>query len=716
MKTEKKTAAAPEVRSARGPGAAPNRLRHEKSPYLLQHADNPVRWYPWGEDAFAAACRLDRPVFLSIGYSTCHWCHVMAHESFENPHIALLLNETFICVKVDREERPDIDSVYMRVCQMLTGSGGWPLTIIMTADKKPFYAATYIPPEARFGRPGMLDLIPHIAGLWTTKRASLLSSANEITTALQRPTVSAGVAQTLDESLLHRAFGALRSAYDPDNGGFGRAPKFPTPHNLRFLLRYWMRSGTRAALDMACETLRRMRRGGIYDHIGFGFHRYSTDPYWLVPHFEKMLYDQALLAMAYTEAYSATGEEDFKSTALEIFTCVLRDLQAPDGGFYCAEDADSEGREGAFYLWDEREIRQVLSLREARLACAVYSIRADGNFSDEASGRTTGSNILYHERPLRETARRLGMPLKELRRELEVLRQKLFDIRSRRPRPHRDDKVLTDWNGLMIAALAMGAGMLRAPHLLDAATNAAGWIVRMLRRPDGRLLHRYRDGEASIPAHADDHAFMIWALLELYAATFDARHLQTALELSRVFEQHFWDPDGGGFFTAADDTRDLIVRQKEIYDGALPSANSVAMLNMLRLARMTGNSIFAEQAAQLGRMFAQDVSVAPHAHTHLMLALECAVGPACEIVIVGTPGAPDTRAMLEALCGRFLPNTVVLFKPDGEQAPLISTLAPFTAGYRSLGGRATAYVCRRNTCRPPTTDPDTMLQQLTGSL
>jgi uncharacterized protein YyaL (SSP411 family) len=690
----------------------PNRLIHEKSPYLLQHAYNPVDWYPWGEEAFEKARKENKPIFLSIGYSTCHWCHVMEKESFEDDHVARLMNDAFVSIKVDREERPDIDSIYMMVCQMISRGGcGWPLNIVMTPDKKPFFAATYIPKEDRFGRAGMLTLVPRIKGVWTKQHNEVLDSANQITSALQQG-VKESHGEELDKSTLKTAFDQLAQGFDEHHGGFGNAPKFPTPHNFSFLLRYWNRSGNKEALEMVEKTLQAMRQGGIYDHIGFGFHRYSTDAEWFLPHFEKMLYDQAMIAMAYIEAYQATGKEEYKKTAREIFTYVMRDMTSQGGGFYSAEDADSEGEEGRFYLWTEGEIRQILDKDEADLFIKVFNVEKGGNFREEATGKGTGGNILYLKKSPHEIASQLKIPEGEIESRIETARQKLFDVRERRVHPHKDDKILTDWNGLMIAALSKGAQAFNEPSYTEAAGRAADFLLKNTRKPDGRLLHRYRDGQADIGGNVDDYAFLIWGLIELYESTFDANYLQTAINLNSDLIKHFWDDKGGGFYFTPDDGESLIVRQKEIYDGAIPSGNSVAMLNLLRLGRMTGNPDFEEKAATIGRAFSNRVKQFPGAFTQLMVALDFAIGPSYEVVIVGNSQSEDTKAMLNTLGRQFVPNKVVLLRPTEKESPDVIRIAEFTKNQSSLGGKATAYVCLNYVCKLPTTDISKMLELL----
>ena len=688
-----------------------NRLIAEKSPYLLQHAYNPVDWHSWGAEAFEKAQSENKPIFLSIGYSTCHWCHVMEKESFEDYDVAKLMNDTFVSIKVDREERPDLDNIYMTVCHMMTGSGGWPLTIIMTPTKKPFFAGTYFPKETRFGRIGLMELVPRVKEIWLEKRGELLTSADKVVAALQQVT-SGSTGEELNESDLKTACDQLAERYDKEYGGFGDAPKFPNAPNLLFLMRYWKRTGNQNALDMVEKTLTAIRRGGIYDHIGFGFHRYSTDAKWLVPHFEKMLYDQALLAMAYTDAYQATGKEVYGKTAREIFSYVLRDMTAPTGGFYSAEDADSEGEEGKFYLWTDEEIGRNLQKEEAELITKVYNIEKAGNFTEQTSGQRSGSNILHQKRPLNVIAADLGIPEKELISSLDIVRQKLFTARERRVHPLRDDKILTDWNGLMIAALAKGAQVFADPEYTDAARHAADFINKFLRTSEGRLIHRYRDGQAALPANVDDYAFLIWGLLELYETTFDISYLRTALELNVDFLKHFWDVESGGFYFTADDGENLIVRKKEIYDGAIPSGNSVAMMNLLRLGRITANPDFDDKAKIIGCSFSLNVKLVPSAYTQLMVAVDFGTGPSHEVSIVGNSQAEDTRSMVNALRSYFIPNKVVVLRPIEQYSPEIVNLAKYTKDQSSINGQATAYVCQNHSCEVPTTDINRMLELL----
>ena len=687
-----------------------NRLIYEKSPYLLQHAENPVNWYPWGEEAFAKAKTEDRPIFLSIGYSACHWCHVMERESFMDPKVAGLMNAAFVCIKVDREERPDVDAVYMAACQMVTGSGGWPLTAIITPDKKPFFIATYVPKESSPGSLGMLDLIPRIRKLWADERKDLLSAAYQIADALAKPPVRPS-GTTLGEGYLKRGFEHLAATFDDECGGFGGRPKFPSPHNLIFLLRYWQRYKEPQALEMVEMTLGAMRQGGMYDHLGFGFHRYSTDRAWLVPHFEKMLYDQAMLTMAYLEAYQATGNAAYERVAREVLAYVLFEMTASEGGFYSAEDADSEGVEGKYYLWTEEEVRRALGEKDAALVVALFGIEREGNFQDEATRGRTGLNILHRRRTLAEIALDLNMSEETVEERLEAARQKLLGVREGRIRPGKDDKILTDWNGLMIAALAKAAQAFDDPKYARAAQRAADFILQHLRKKGGPLLHRYRDREAGIGANLDDYAFLVWGLIELYEATLQVRYLQAAVGLNKGLLERFWDDQEGGFYFSPLDGERLLVRSKEAYDGAVPSGNSVAMLNLLRLGRICADPKLEGYAMRLGRTFSGILKQAPAGHTFLLVALDFAIGPSWEVVIAGDPQADDTKEMLRAIRSRFLPHKVLLSVPCGGSSE-IGDMAPYVRGMTCVEGRATAYVCSHTRCHRPTTDIDRMLDLL----
>jgi uncharacterized protein YyaL (SSP411 family) len=696
-------------------GSKPNKLISEKSPYLLQHAYNPVDWYPWGAEAFQKAQAEDKPIFLSIGYSTCHWCHVMEKESFEDLEVAKMLNDTFVCIKVDREERPDVDATYMRICQTITGTGGWPLHIIMTADKRPFFAATYIPKENRFGQIGMKQLVPQLKQLWASNRKGLIDSAEKITRLLkerEEASVSPEPVEELTESTLDKAYLRLLGEFDENNGGFGIAPKFPSPHNLSFLLRYWKRTRCDKALQMVEKTLTAMRVGGIYDQLGFGFHRYSTDAKWLVPHFEKMLYDQAMLIIAYAEAHQATGKEECKQTVYEVITYVLRNMTDPCGGFYSAEDADSEGEEGRFYVWTEQQIRHALPQDLVELVEKVFGIQEEGNFEESATGEKSGKNIIYLGKPLADLASDLHFSPEKLQKVIDEARQKLLAVRQKRVHPNKDNKILTDWNGLVIAALAKASQVFDRADFAAAARKAADFIIEHLRDKEGKLIHLYREGEAGISGFLDDYAFFTWGLIELYEAVFEAKYLRHAIDLANEMLEHFWDKEHGGFYQTADYSETALVKNKEIYDGAYPSGNSIAALDLIRLARMTGETMFEEKATQLLRAFSTEVSRNPSAHTQLMIALDFALGPSSEIVVVGNPQKEDTVKMLQALRSKFLPRKVVLLRSSMEKNPEITGLAKFTQNLRSEEGKATAFVCRDYVCNLPTTDAYAMLELL----
>ncbi|MFZ2446094.1 MAG: thioredoxin domain-containing protein [Syntrophobacteraceae bacterium] len=670
----------------------PNHLAGEKSPYLLQHAENPVDWYPWGEKAFLKASGEDKPIFLSIGYSTCHWCHVMEHESFENEEVAALLNESFVSIKVDREERPDIDQVYMTVCQATTGAGGWPLSIFMGPDRKAFFAGSYFPRTGRLGMPGFIDIIRQLARLWKEQRGQLDRIGEEITHAIQpKPAGEGGASPGLDA--LDRACQQLRKSFDPVWGGFGGAPKFPSPHNLNFLLRWHKREPKSGAAGMVEKTLDAMRAGGIFDQVGFGFHRYSVDEKWLVPHFEKMLYDQAMLALAYTDAGLATGNVRHGRTAREIFEYVLRDMKSPEGGFYSAEDADSEGKEGTFYTWTPKEVAAILGKDAADVFCRVFDISDRGNFEE-------GRSIPHLPKPPGGLARGLGMSAPDLDLLLEDSRRKLFQARDKRIHPLKDDKILVSWNGLMIAALARGYQAFGDESLVLAARGAADFILDAM-RPGGRLHRRYRQGEVAHRAYADDYAFLIWGLLDLYESVFDIKYLAEAVRLQEEMTRLFGDAAGGGFFYTGSDAESMIVKEKPVQDGAIPSGNSVAALNLLRLGRMTGNTAFEKEADLMLRNFAAQVALFPPAYTHFLQAVDFSLGPTREIVIAGDFSAEPTRKMIKTVHRLFLPNRVLLLKDQGDGGAKLSGIAPFSETMTRGERGPVAYVCENFACRSP---------------
>ena len=680
-------------------GKIPNRLIHNKSPYLLQHAENPVDWFPWGQEAFVKAKGEDKPVFLSIGYATCHWCHVMAHESFEDEGVARLLNQFFVSIKVDREERPDIDHIYMTVCQALTGRGGWPLSIFMTPEGKPFFSGTYFPKQSRMGMPGFTDVLMQISNLWRTDRPRLLRAADEITRAIQPRPDAAKEDQTLGPATAQKAFEILARSFDTKWGGFGGAPKFPTPHQLTFLLRWHRRSGKPFALEIVEKTLQAMRRGGIFDQVGFGFHRYSVDERWLVPHFEKMLYDQALLTMAFTEAFLVTGRAQYAQATREILAYVLRDMTSPDGAFYSAEDADSEGKEGLFYVWNPTQVKERLGERLGDLFCRFYGISEEGNFEE-------GLSIPHVTVDLEAFAHSKGTKPAELEASLRDGRESLFLERERRIHPLKDDKVLTGWNGLMIAALAKAAQALGEPAYEEAARRAADFLISRMKTSRGTLMRRFRLGEVAYPGYLEDYAFFVWGLIELYETSFHLRYLEEALALTRTMTDLFWDEKHGGFYFMGGENEPLIARAKEAYDGAVPSGNSVAALNLLRLGRMTGRAELEERAEGVIRAFALQIAAAPMAHTQFLNALDFLMGPSQEIVVAGNPESGDTQAMIRAIHGAFLPNRVLLLREAVEGGGRLSSLAPYTEPLRTLEGRTTVYLCENYACKRPMTDPE----------
>ena len=672
----------------------PNRLAQEKSPYLLQHKDNPVDWWPWGEEAFAAAAEQEKPVFLSIGYATCHWCHVMERESFEDAAVARLMNDAFINIKVDREERPDIDAVYMTVCQMMTGSGGWPLTIIMTPQQQPFFAATYIPRVSIYSRIGMLDLVPGVAQAWKDRRDDLTRDADRVSRELARVAAVDFRGAAPAEDLLHSAYQALQADFDMTHGGFGGAPKFPAPSSLRFLLRYWKRTGIDAALQMVGHTLVAMRCGGIYDHVGWGFHRYATDAAWKVPHFEKMLYDQATLAITYTEAFQATREPLFAQTAHEILRYVLRDMTRAAGGFYSGEDADSEGEEGKFYMWTRDELQAVLGEARFQEIEPVFNIREGGNFQEEATRQYTGRNILY----------RTGMEAS-----VEDARKQLFELRKQRIHPLKDDKILTDWNGLMIAAMALAARVFNTPEYADAAVRAATFVAEHLQLEGGRLCHRWREGEAIVPALLDDYVFMAWGMLELYETTFDEQYLERAQQYCAICQEHFRS-DNGAYYLTPDDGEPLLARTRPSFDAPIPSGNAVMTMNLLRLGHLTSDMALIQEAWEVAKAHAILLNTAPASVMAMFSALDYALGPVSEVVIAGRPNASDTEAMLQALRSTFLPNTVTLLR-DPSSA-YTGRVGSAEMSYAMVGDQATAYVCENFSCQMPTTEVSIMLSQL----
>ncbi len=702
-----------------------NRLAREKSPYLLQHAHNPVDWFPWGEEAFEKARREQKPIFLSVGYSTCHWCHVMEEESFSDPGIAEILNRRFVAIKADREERPDVDRVYMEFVQATTGGGGWPMSVFLTPERKPFFGGTYFPKDDHDGRPGFRTLLLRVAEAWEKDRTRILRSADEVTRKLQKFAAGEeGSSGPLQRSVLEKAYGQIQAGYDAANGGFGGAPKFPRPVVFNFLLRYYAQTGKKEALDMTLHTLRAMARGGIHDHISGGFHRYSTDATWFVPHFEKMLYDQAQLVVAYLEAYQITHDRFFAVTARDILEYVLRDMRGREGGFYSAEDADSpleqgkpERGEGAFYAWRAGEVEKILGPEASAVFDYHFGVAVAGNVPSEQDlrGELRGKNVLMERHSVAETARHFGKSQVEVHAILTAARKKLFEARSRRPRPPLDDKVLTAWNGLMISALARASQVLEEPRYLEAAQGAAGFLRAKLYSPrTGRLKRRYRDGDAAVDGFLDDYAFLIQGLLDLYEASFNVEWLSWAVRLQEAQDELFWDGKGGGYYAAGGTDPLLLLRTREDYDGAEPSPNSVAAMNLLRLAQVTDRQDWKKEAQRTVAVFAQRLENSPEAMPQMVVALAFSLSKPKQIVIAGQPGAPDTRALLRLVHERFLPNKILLLADGGVGQKQLTRWLAFLQGVTRKQGRATAYICEDYVCKLPTSDPQTVARLLDG--
>ena len=702
-------------------GAEFNRLVFSSSPYLLQHARNPVDWYPWGPEAFEAAAKQDKPVFLSIGYSTCHWCHVMEHESFEDEEVAKKMNAAFINIKVDREERPDVDHVYMQfTLAMNEGNGGWPMTVLMTSEKKPFFAGTYYPKDSRGGRPGMLQLIPWIEGVWKDDREGLLKKSEDLIKFVEEQQHVHGEVE-LGLPQLRLARNGFISALDTTNGGFnfGGDNKFPTPHNLRFLLREYQKADDKQdprvqkTLSAVELTLQGMRRGGLWDHVGYGFHRYSTDNEWLLPHFEKMLYDQALISMAYLEAWQVTGNEDYIQTVEEIFEYVLRDMTDPLGGVYSAEDADSEGVEGKFYVWTPEQLEAVLGEEDATFFAELFGFEKGGNFRDQASGQKARENIPH----LNATLKGIAAGKEDLAgflARVEALRVRVFEAREKRIHPFKDDKVLTDWNGLMIAAMAKAGHARSRDDWTQAAERAADFALRELRDPEtGHLYKRYRAGTAGLDGLLEDYAFLAWGLIELFENTQDPARLRSALRLVDIAIEDFWDEHHGGFFMTPKGGETLVLRPQETADGAIPSGNSVMLHNLCRLARMTGRTDLEERADAMVKGLGAYVARGAMGHTHFLMAVDFQRGPTQEVVIVGDPEDTATQALLGELRKPFLPQVVWLLRSPGDETAL-TKLAPFTQALSMVDGKPAAYVCTNFACQAPVIDPAALRASLTG--
>ena len=707
-KGEKRAGAEPAAHemSTTHSGRKPNRLIHEKSPYLLQHAYNPVDWHPWGDQAFEQARREGKPIFLSIGYSTCHWCHVMERESFEDDSVAALLNRWFVPIKVDREERPDVDRLYMHAMQAMGSGGGWPLNVFLTPGLEPFFGGTYFPPRAMGGRPGMVELLPRVHEAWSQRRTEIEASGRKVLEALEslgEPDSSAANRA----SLFDGAYAYFEHAADREHGGFGGAPKFPSISNLGYLMRYWARDPEHrgAARDLVLKQLDAMRAGGIHDHLGGGFHRYSVDREWLVPHFEKMLYDQAQIAWACLEAWQATGNRAYAETARGIFAYVERDLSSPEGGFYSAEDADSEGEEGRFYVWTPAEIELALGADAALFACR-YGVTPQGNFEH-------GTTILSEVGTLSECGKRFAIAPAEAERRIDAARAKLLEVRSRRVRPHRDDKVLAAWNGLMISAFARGARVLSEPRLAARAGRAGEFLWKELRDPaTGEMRRRWRAGEAKGAGQLDDYAYVALGCFDLYQATFDPIWLERAVALTDAQIARFWDEAQGGFFESPAGDPSIAVRMKDAFDGAEMASNSIAARNLLMLGALLNRADWRDKARRALDYFARRLGDGAAAMPQMLAAMDLERSGMRHVVIAGRAGAPDTRALVAEFDRRFLPHDALLLAGGGEDQKRLAALASFVGPLAPKSGKATAYVCVDYACRLPVTDPAAFAAQL----
>jgi uncharacterized protein YyaL (SSP411 family) len=682
----------------------PNSLINEKSPYLLQHAYNPVNWHPWGKEALQRAKVEDKPIFLSIGYSTCHWCHVMARESFESEQTAGILNENFICIKVDREERPDLDEIYMKAVQILTGAGGWPLSVFLTPDKKPFYGGTYFPPRPLHDLPAFNDILQAIVSNWCDNREQLLASSEDITELLQKSYLHKPYSGEVSVDLLDDLYEQIVLQFDPDYGGFGddvaawtvKRPKFPLPCYLSFLLRYYHRTGKRFAQTMVKQTLYAMVRGGIFDQVGGGFHRYSTDRYWLVPHFEKMVYDNALLSRVYLEAYQVTGDQTFAQIGKNTLDWVLREMTDPDGGFYSAIDADSEGAEGVFYVWSPDEVRSVLGAERGDTICRYFGITPQGNFEE-------GKSVLY-----------LAEPSGAVERE-DLIRKAIEELllaRNQRIRPATDDKILTGWNGLMIRAFVTGYQVLHDRRFLEAATSSARFILENLVK-DQRLCRRYRDREATIPGTLEDYAFFIAALLDLYEASFDPEWLREAFRLNNVMIELFWDKSFGGFFFNHYGETEILAAIKEAYDGPIPSGNSIAAENLFRIGVLADDEDMLRRARDIFLAFGAQLEESPLAHTQMLSAVDLYLNSPMQIVIAGDD-VEETKEFVLEINRHFLPDKVIAFAGSRADEDVDPGLVPLTKGKLATQGKPTVYICENCTCRAPITELEDLRQVLSS--
>lgn len=691
----------------------PNKLIHEKSPYLLQHAYNPVDWHPWNEETFLLAKKENKPIFLSVGYSTCYWCHVMEREIFENKEIADLMNTSFINIKVDREERPDVDRVYMIALQSMTGAGGWPMSMFLTPDLKPFYGATYIPPKAKYNRSGFEDVVAQINDVWKNKHSEVINSSNKITDYLIKnlnAKQSSEEITRLDEDVFDKAFEQVKKAYDSEHGGFGAGNKFPRPVVYNFLLAYYYYTKNSEALDIVTFTLKKMYEGGMYDHLGGGFHRYSVDHLWRVPHFEKMLYDQAQIVNSYLDVYQITKDKYFLDIAEDTLNCVLTNLTNKDGGFYSAEDAESAldkskpdiKEEGAYYLWDKREIDEFLTNEESRIFNFYYGIEAFGNTISDPHNVFTNKNVLYVANDVYDTAKKFSRTVDEITNILNECRKKLREERNKRPRPHLDDKILTSWNGLMISAFARAYQLTGKEIYLDEAISSAEFIKQNLYDSEQNiLLHRFRDGEAKYNGTLVDYAFLIHGLLDLYEASFNTDYLEFAIKLNKTAIEKFYDDASGGFFDISDNEKDIIFKTKETYDGAEPAGNSIQILNMLKLGLITDDNSLTEKAEKSLKLFYNEISKLPFSSPQMIFSLYCFLKTPKEIIISGVINSEETKTMLNAIRNNYLPNKIILFADEK-----LKSISPFINNIVKEKKETNVYVCENYQCKLPIDDPE----------
>ena len=685
----------------------PNRLANESSPYLLQHKDNPVDWHPWGEEALAKSRDQNKPIFLSIGYSACHWCHVMEHESFESEAIAAELNEKFVCIKVDREERPDLDQIYMNAVQMLTGHGGWPMSVFLTPDLQPFYGGTYWPPTAARGMPGFDQIIAAVHDAWTNRRDQAIEQAQELTNQLQQAGLPSESEEQITEDLIRAAGGKLEQIYDFRNGGFGSAPKFPHSMDVQLLFRIYERRPRDGVLKMATLNLDKMARGGIYDHLAGGFARYTVDERWLVPHFEKMLYDNALLVDAYLDGYLVTQDENYARITRETLDYILTYMTDESGGFHSTEDADSEGEEGKFYVWTVEEIERILGREKAERFCYTYDVSERGNFE--------GKSILNLPKTIEQVAALRKWDLTELNAELAESRAKLLDVRDRRVRPGKDDKVLTSWNGLMINSMARAASVLDDEKYLTAAVRATEFILNEMLRDDGRLLHTWRHGQAKLDAYLDDYTYLINALVTLYEASFAERWIDEAVRLADIVMERFADKEGGGFFYTAADHEQLIARNKDIQDSSVPSGNSMAATGLLRLGALCGRTDYTEAAESTIASATHMMTRHPSATGQMLIAADRQIGPSREIVIIGDPNEPDTADVIRTIRQGYLPNGVVACRRGDQVENESQHLSAIFADKISQSNLPTVYVCENFACQAPFEGKTAFLESLDSS-